>query len=442
VATGLSFTLFGKGTIAARAPFALASLLTIGFLYLLVDRVFRDRLMAAVAACLLLANPYWVLHGRQCRYYALSGLFELLTVGAFVRWQRGGRFGGALVALSAWCWFQCDFGTFWPGTGVVLLLGATMRPGFRGAAAVGAAIAAAVAPFAVFYRLFGRIKVPWEGWMDRFCGLLLNTNQFVVPLVILCGVTAALVWKRRSLEPHAMGLLTASVAIVALTVPWSATVGPSHYHRYLVEATPLACLFSAWGFATGAAWLARKTERQWVRPVATVALAAFVALSPVASNLVTWAIPTDRAELHPLGTWIRPELGLALGDIFGGRPDPNREAIELVEARAHPGDEILVAYEDVPFVFYTDYLIRGGIPAFRVRDPSAPPPRFFVARPGVPFGQSPVFLEEVERYRWDVIPTQTPALYWGNNPDPVAQSFWLYDDLPRIVVGERVADGP
>jgi hypothetical protein len=442
VAAGLSLAVLGKGTAAARAPFAAASVLTVVLLYLLALAVLRDRLTALVAAGLLLANPYWVLHGRQCRYYALSGLFELLTVAAFVRWQRGGKYGGALLAVAAWCWFQCDFGTIWPGTAIVLVLGAAMRPGLRSAVSIGAAIALAIAPFAVFYRLFGRIKLPWEGWMDRLSGLLFNMNQFVMPIVVLGAVAALLVKRRRAFPPPAIGLLAACGAIVAVTVPWAATVGPSHYHRYLVHATPLACLFVAWGTVEASTWLARALRRPALRPVAAVAVAGFVALSPIASNLVSWAFPVARSEIHLLGTFLRPEIGLALETVFGHRPDPNREAIALVKSRARPGDEIVVAYEDIPFMFYTDNLVRGGIPAFRVRDESAPPPRFFVARPGVPFGQGPIFLEELDRYRWELLPTQAPALYWGNNPDPVAQSFWLYTDLPKIIVGQRVGDEP
>jgi hypothetical protein len=263
-----------------------------------------------------------------------------------------------------------------------------------------------------------------------------------MPLILLVAVAAWLVARRRSLKPQVRCLLGACAAIVAVTVPWSATVGPSHYHRYLVHVTPLACLLSSWGIVQAGTWLSGGTKRAWLRPAASVAMAVIVALSPVLSNALTWAIPTDRAEMHPLGTWIRPEVGIALTTIFGHRPDPNREAIELIKARARPGDEILVAYEDLPFFFYTDNPIRGGISAFRIRDESAPPPRFFVARPGVPFGQSTEFLSELDRIRWETLPTRTPSLYWGNNPDPVAQSFWFYSDLPKILVGERVDVAP
>jgi hypothetical protein len=273
-------------------------------------------------------------------------------------------------------------------------------------------------------------------------GLLFNMNQFVVPVVLAVAIAAAFVRRRRSLDPPAAGLLAACGLIVIATVPWSATVSPAHFHRYVVHATPLACLCVAWGILEAGAWVSRATGRPRLRPFASAVLAVFVALSPVASNVVSWAVPTDQAGPSPLGTWLRPEIGIGLQAYLGRRPDPNREAIELVRARARPDDEILVAYEDIPFMFYTDNLIRGGIPAFRVQDRSAPPPRFLVARPGVPWGLWPAFVEEVQRYRWERLPTKAPAVFNGNNPDPGAQSFWSLTDLPKIIVAERVGDAP
>jgi hypothetical protein len=267
-------------------------------------------------------------------------------------------------------------------------------------------------------------------------------NQFVIPLVLAGAVAAVLVRRRRTIGSPAAGLLAASGAIVAATVPWSASVVPSHFHRYIVHVTPFACLLAAWGVVEASTWLARAAGRPWLRSSAAAVLAAVVAFSPVASNVVSWAIPIDRAGLLPLGTWLRPEIAIALETILGHRPDPNREAIEIVKARARPSDEILVTYEDIPFMFYTDNPIRGGIPAFRVQDRSAAPPRFLVARPGVALVAWPVFVEESQRFRWEQLPTRTPSLYWGNNPDPVAQSFWSLTDLPTIVVAERVGDAP
>src|SRR4051794_17607813 len=108
-ATGLK--LLGHTTLAARLPFALAALATVLLLYYFVRRECQSASMAAIAILLLVFNSYWILHARQCRYYSLSGLCLMLTLLAYLRWQRGGRWGATAFVTAAWCWFQVDYGT-------------------------------------------------------------------------------------------------------------------------------------------------------------------------------------------------------------------------------------------------------------------------------------------------------------------------------------------
>ena len=77
--TAASLKLFGATTLAARLPFALAALASIGLFYWFVRKYFDNLLMASVATLMLVLNAYWILHGRQCRYYALSSLFMIIT---------------------------------------------------------------------------------------------------------------------------------------------------------------------------------------------------------------------------------------------------------------------------------------------------------------------------------------------------------------------------
>jgi len=88
VAAAASIRLLGETTIAARLPFALAALVTVGLLFGLVRRSTGHAQLALVTSVLLVANPEWILHSRQARYYALSGLFLVLTVAAYERWRR------------------------------------------------------------------------------------------------------------------------------------------------------------------------------------------------------------------------------------------------------------------------------------------------------------------------------------------------------------------
>jgi hypothetical protein len=109
----------------------------------------------------------------------------------------------------------------------------------------------------------------------------------------------------------------------------------------------------------------------------------------------------------------------------------------MVKSLARPEDEILVNYEDIPFMFYTENPIRGGVPCFRVEDRAAPP-RFLVIRKSVPFLHWPVFIREIKRYTWSRIPVRAPDIPFGNNPDPDTQPAWNPPNLPDVILAERV----
>jgi 4-amino-4-deoxy-L-arabinose transferase-like glycosyltransferase len=434
----VSLGLLGHGTAQARLPFAVAALATVLLLYWLVHRTFEDRALALLSAVLLVANAFWILHSRQCRYYAFSSLLLLASVGAFLRWQRGGRWGAALFVLAGWVYFQCDFGSFFPAMAVLAILAFVAQwPRVGRPAAVFAALGAATAPFAVYYGLLGRYRRPIQSLANRFEGNLYNVNQYLVALPIL-ALACWLVWRRRAeLGPQARALLLASIGMVVSLAIWVPLVAPTAFHRYLVEATPLAAVATAWVLAQAAGWAARASGRAWTRPATLVGLAAVVGATGLVAAPAAAALSSRNRPFRPIE---RPELEATLREIFEERPDPNRLAIEAIAPSLRPGDEILVNYEDVPFMFYTSARIRGGVAAFRAEDHEAPPPRFLVIRRSVPFVHWSVFRREVARYRWHQLSTGAPDLPFGNFPDPT----WV--PLPRapqeVIVAQRVGPAP
>src|SRR5262245_6357174 len=433
VIAGLSLALLGHDTLPARLPFALAALLSVLFLYGLARSLFPGRLIAALAGGLLASNVYWILHGRQCRYYALSGLLLLLSVGAWSRWMRGAPRGRWLFVATAWCWFQVDFGTFWPVVGALLAAAWLHGRGRREVLGTAAALLALVAPFAWYYELFARVRATGEPFEMKLLGNLFHLNQFSIPLMLAlaCGWLHAR--RREALGPAAGALIEASLALVPLMLLFVSVAGPFHFYRYLVPLTPLFALLAAWTLVE--AGRALFPSRARAASLAAVGLAIVVAVSPLPSNLIAWFLPVGRLSRHPLGVWVRPELGVLVDDLLGRRLDPNRAAIEWVRERASPTDEILVTYEDLPFQFYLPNPIRGGIPAFRVEDHRAEP-RFLVLRRSADFLHWPVFQREVARYAWRRTELAAPDVPYGNNPDPSWQPAWM-PDAPPLVVAER-----
>ena len=409
-AAAASIRVFGQTTLAARLPFALAAFGSVLLLYWIARRATGSVWIASLSCLLLLANAYWVLHGRQARYYALSSLFLLMTVLAYDRWQRGERWGSPVFVAAAWVWFQVDYGTVWPVLGVMFLHALIVKRRDSGAVLIsGLALAAAIGPFVLFYQLSGRLSVQSGTWADRFGQNLFNLNQFVIPAIVLAAAIVVLGWRWRGLADAERRLVLISVGVLLGLTVWVPTVAPMSFLRYVIMAAPIGCLLTAWALVRGFG----------PRPALVGIAAAAVAVTPWASRPLEGLAPAP--VMRPGGGLVRPELTALVRNVFRTRRDPNQLVVEWLRQNAHPTDEVLINYEDVPLMYYLPNAIRGGIAAFRVEDDAKTPPTFVILRRSVGFVHWPVFQRELNRYRWDVVPLKAPDVLWGNNPDPYGQ---------------------
>jgi len=427
VVAAVSFKLLGANTLAARLPFALAALATVLLLYRVVRKYTGSYWMATISAWLLLTNAYWILHSRQCRYYSLSSLLLVLTVMGYFRWQTGERWGGALFVLAGWCWFQVDYGTVWPVFGV--LFGDALlarRTGFRRTILTGMALAAAMAPFLYYYELWGRNMEPVRERWEIFTITLFNTNEYVVPVVVVLAAAGLVIWRWKQLAVAERHLIAVSCAIIMALLAWVSRVTPEAFVRYVIMAAPLAGLLAAWVLVRGCG--PRVARFAWLG-------ALVLTLTPWASIPGRYLVP--QYDWYEARNWWRIEQKIMVSEIFGHRPDPNRMTVEWLRRNAAPSDEILINYEDLPLVFYLPNAIRGGIPAFRAEDDAKSPPRFIVMRPSVEFIHKPVFEREIARYQWEPVTNEIPDIIWGNNPDPMMWEQYP-EDMTYLTLARRV----
>ncbi len=432
---GLSLRWLGHGTLQARLPFALAAIGTVFLLHRLVRRCFADPTMATIASGLLLTNVFWVLHARQCRYYAGAGLFLLATLISYLRWYRSARWGAPSLVAASWCFFQFDFGTFWPVLGVLGLDALLRRPrSLRDTAVAFGGVLLAVAPWVFYYQLWGRLKETTVPGHERLIVTLFNVNQFELPLLFV----PLIVWLAWRSKPGERQLVGASLAILVALLVWVPLAAPHPYHRYVVAATPLSALLLAFAIVRSTALVV--TRPGALRTAVAACLGVVLAVSPIASDAVSvWITPSFLTPLHDPGRLIRAELAPAWLELSGRAPDPNRTVIEFLRPRLGPEDEILVTYEDAPFMFYTEQRIRGGIPAFRVADRGSEPPRFAVVRRSAVFLDWAPFRRELALYRWQPLPVTAPDVPFGNSPDPSHRFFPRPPKFPSLMVLERVS---
>lgn len=423
VLAGASLGLFGHGAWQARLPFALCGLATVVCLWFFLRRRFEGRLVATVASLLLLANVYWVLHMRQCRYYAPACLMFFLTYVTYLRWQDGRRWGAVWFVATGWLWFQFDYGTFWP---IIAILGidalARRRVDIARTLVTFAALAVAIAPWVYYYEVLSRVKATVISLEARELGLYFFYNQFLLPVVLL-PVVAWVVWRaRKELSLERRQALGVALAIVASLLVWAPLVVPAPHLRYLIGAAPLACLLMAFTFARVAEMVTRRATQTAWRTVVAAALAGFVAFVPMLSNVGLVFYPEDYWVVSRVGTWLRAEWVVFFQDVGGEQRDQNGEVVKLLRGRLGPEDEILTNYEDISLMFHLDRPIRGGIAGFRVNDTGAPPPRFVVIVESAQYlysaAMSNAFRAEVARHKWRRLPTDIPAFRTSNCPDP------------------------
>ena len=422
-----SLRLFGQTTLAARLPFALAGLATVLLFYRLVRKRCENSRMAAIATLLLVGNTYWILHGRQCRYYSLSSLLLVVTMMAYLRWQREERWGARLFVLAAWCWFQVDYGTVWPVFAILLADGlVARRRSSRATAATGLALVAAIAPFAYYYELWGRDMAPARERLEMFYVNLFNTNEYVAPLLVVLAAAALVGWRWKRLGEDERHLVAIACAVLLALLVWVPAIAPEAFLRYTIMAAPLGGLLGAWLLVRGMG--PRVARFAWGG-------AAILCVTPWASLPARVFVP--QSDMYEAGGLWRSELAILGSEVFGSRPDPNRLTVEWLRRNAAPSDEILINYEDLPLAFYLPNPIRGGIPAFRAEDDAKTPPRFVVLRRSVEFVHKPVFEREMSRYQWAEARVKIPDLIWGNNPDPMMWEQYP-EEMTYLYLARRV----
>ncbi len=406
IIAAVSLKLLGATTLAARLPFALLAVGTVLVLYRFALDCFENWSIAFLAGIFLILNGYWVLHTRQCRYYAPSSFFLLLTIAMYFCWQMRRRWGAVAFVIAAWCWFQVDYGTIWPVLGVLFVdaLLAERRRFWR-PLLVGVVLAAAIAPFAYYYELWGRISIPMGTWAERFVRDTFNINEFILPVVLGLAALFLLKSKWHSLNSFGRRIVIMICAIFCVLLLWLPTVAPAAFLRYSIITAPLGCLVAAWVFVQVGNF---RRAFMWVG-------AAIFIFTPWLSLPVHLLKPSTLRHV----SIFRPELTVLYKQLMKQQPDPNRPVIEWLKQNAPPSAEILINYEDVPLMFYLPNPIRGGIAAFRVEDDSKRPPDFVVIRKSVDFVYWPAYQRELQKYQWIPVPVFAADIPCGNCPDPV-----------------------
>ncbi|MCK4423432.1 MAG: glycosyltransferase family 39 protein, partial [Candidatus Omnitrophica bacterium] len=110
--TAASFMLLGITTFAARFLFALAGLGSVLLSYSLSRQLFQNKTISQISTGLLVFSVPFLLHMRQCRYYALITFFTLWMMLSYLRFVKGKKYSGLELGLSSVLLFHSNYGPF------------------------------------------------------------------------------------------------------------------------------------------------------------------------------------------------------------------------------------------------------------------------------------------------------------------------------------------
>lgn len=349
--TAGSFAIFGTNTWAARAPFALIGWLAVILLGVVAWKIYKSHHVSLAAMFLLGTSETYLLNIRQCRYYSITVLAEILVIyGIYLILSKNQRgpwwiFGGLTVM------FYCNYTLAAANVPILLALAGVLFWQERRSAW------ALIICLGGCFLMFAPWLIYTEAWRQSHAEgrhvlkaiiwfYLLRFHFCVLPwcflLLPLGSWLARRLRKGATVPPIEKPVAHLEKYLVLLPVFYIPIllVMPAAELRYLMPLLPVTGLLLA-------AWLFRYLKGT-VLAVAVLMLQCLTNVVAVATN--------------PLGEHF--PLRAPLVDFVVGNDQPYQDrftdVLKFLNDRAHPGDVILSWYPELPLIFYGHYRVLDG----------------------------------------------------------------------------------
>ncbi len=436
----VSFALLGPTTFAARLPFALLGLGSLWLAYRVFKRITADRLVSRIASLTLVVSVPFLLHMRQCRYYAAAAFFTLWTVSAYWRFIHRKRWSALELLAALTLLFHADHGAFIPVCGGLALHFVGSQPTrkfWRSAAAVALIIAATTIPWMVYLQSWQHHEpIRWKELSHHLQFYFRQINRFLVPLVFWLIMAGC---RRRSLK-HAFGelgsetrngwrltgCLLAAGVLFLIFIPWQ------RHFRYLVFLIP-------WLFLGQAALLADLFRSHQAVATALTTVLLFTDLIHYSGpSILAARIPGIRSKLSSPNVKCRSLPLEFLGELTHRYRGPVDGIVELLQREGKPGQSVKIPYDEISLMFYTPSLKME--PVLKKNDFNQPtfPDWIVLRRDWLPdeFFSSPYYRKLESNYRRVVL--DAPDIPWQNRPDPGYHRFRTDREAPPVIILQKI----
>lgn len=343
-----SFMLFGESTWAARAPFALIGWCCLPLLALLVFKVYRSHWVALGAVALLATSEVFLLHSRQCRYYPISVLSEIILVFGVFEMLASRPRGVWLAALALVLQYYSNYIVAVANLPAILCVAWMLRKQGKAAmlrvAIVLGILFVAALPWLLFAQPWRqKFAVGHENYPAKALQYLAIIHFQFIPLCIFLlplpglfpgkGKPEDLPEPARQWERFLLLLLPLYV-ITILSAPGS-------YTRYLLPLLPLMCLLAA-------AWVFRYIKWR--------ALAIALLLVQITTNFfpIIFAFPFRN------GRPLRSPLAEYVSGLTTPYTDRFADVLDYFKTHAHPYQTVLSFDPEFPLTFYARLVVING----------------------------------------------------------------------------------
>ena len=431
-----SFSLLGVNTVSARLPFALLGLASLWIGYRLFRRITGELLTARLATLMLATSVPFLLHMRQCRYYAPAVFFTLWAVLAYWRFSRGRRFSGAELVVALNLLFHADHGVFIPvaaGLGLHFLWSRPRPADWHRAGAVAILVLALTLPWMIYLQSWQHHRVfSFKEVSHQIQFYFRQINRFILP-AIFWGITW-LLWRRsfkdlsgavgspRRQAWKLVGSLLLTGILFLIFVP------EQRHFRYLLFLIP-------WLFLIQAALLARLFQSR--RAALMAGLTAVLLLTDLFHYSAPQLLAPLDKRLYLTGRPPRSLLVEFLGELTHPYRGPIDGIVELLLKEGKPGDSVKISYGDIPLIFYLpDRKIEPFFSSERFAEKTTPD-WIILRKDWLPDGflESPYYRKIQEGYRKILL--DAPDIPWQNRPDPGYHRFRTDVQAPPVVVFQK-----
>ena len=346
-----SFAVFGPTTWAARAPFALIGWLSVVATGWLAFRVYRSHAIALAAIALLSFSEVFLLHARQCRYYSIIVLAELVLVYACHQLLNGRRSGAFALAGALIVQFYSNYIVVAANVPALLLLAIILyfrqRRCLPALILAGAGCGLAALPWLV-YANTGRQTafVAGESFWPKLWFYTLEFHMHFLPWAFALLPVAGWMLRRtrRKTAPERADPSLAFEFLLAFLLVTSICVlvqPPGHFLRYMLMVLPVGCLLAS-------AWTFRHIRSR----TAATALIAAVCLTNGVAIATAYPWRGGHALRWPVAHWL-----LSVHRPYGSRLN---DVVQFLRKEAQPRQTVFVFDPELPLIFYTGLEIIDG----------------------------------------------------------------------------------